>query len=144
MEPVTQTRVCTKCRRRLPLSRFNTDNAKPDKRYPTCKVCRKIQRRRDYENALVHNPDSVQWRRLIKYGITKEEYLVMYREQAGACAICFYPEPPSYVPTLNVDHDHTTGKLRELLCRNCNTALGMVQDDIETLESMINYLKKHQ
>lgn len=43
---------------------------------------------------------------------------------------------------LVVDHDHTTGKVRGLLCHNCNRALGLLQDNKSYLQSAINYLKK--
>ena len=43
---------------------------------------------------------------------------------------------------LAVDHDHETGQVRDLLCHNCNRALGLFQDSIETVEAALNYLKK--
>jgi hypothetical protein len=45
---------------------------------------------------------------------------------------------------LCVDHDHKTGKVRQLLCRNCNMVLGQVGDNANLLEEMIKYLQKHQ
>ncbi len=63
----------------------------------------------------------------------------MLKEQEGKCAVC------SKVPEnkLNIDHCHKTGKIRQLLCRGCNTALGHVNDNIEILEKLILYIKKH-
>ena len=47
-----------------------------------------------------------------------------------------------HTETLVVDHDHATGQVRDLLCHNCNRALGLLQDSIKTVEAALNYLKK--
>lgn len=48
------------------------------------------------------------------------------------------------VVSLAVDHCHTTGKFRGFLCSNCNTVLGLVHENITTLQFLINYLEGHQ
>ena len=48
------------------------------------------------------------------------------------------------VMKLCVDHNHATGKVRKLLCHDCNTMIGKAKEDIQILESAINYLKKHK
>lgn len=66
--------------------------------------------------------------------------------QRGLCAICGQPETikrGEALKALAVDHDHITGKIRELLCQRCNTVLGIVDDNIEILDTMIEYLLKH-
>lgn len=76
--------------------------------------------------------------RLSKLGITPEEYDLRLEKQEGRCAICLcLPRARS----LAVDHDHSTGQLRDLLCTSCNLALGQVHDDVEILGRMINYLE---
>jgi hypothetical protein len=62
----------------------------------------------------------------------------MFEAQAGLCAIC------KTAPAEHIDHDHSTGKLRGLLCLNCNHGLGKLLDDIATLESAIQYLRGHE
>ena len=54
-----------------------------------------------------------------EYGITLEDYNVMFNEQQGKCKVCFKHQDTLNYP-LNVDHCHTTGKIRGLLCRNCS------------------------
>jgi hypothetical protein len=71
-----------------------------------------------------------------KYGITLEEYEIRYKEQNGKCAIC-----QSVHDVLHVDHDHKTKIVRKLLCRKCNTMLGLADDDPERLIEAINYLR---
>ena len=70
------------------------------------------------------------------YGLSGEEYSLMMDNQKGCCKLC---EDSLEVP--NVDHCHTTGEVRGLLCNPCNQALGLIKDKISTLENMIEYLK---
>jgi hypothetical protein len=67
----------------------------------------------------------------------------MYEAQNGVCAIC-KGEGDGKWKKLCVDHDHTTGKVRQLLCRNCNMVLGQVGDNTNLLEEMIKYLQTHK
>jgi len=71
------------------------------------------------------------------FNLTLEEYAAMNTAQGGTCAICNCP--PGDTP-LCVDHCHTTGRVRGLLCRLCNTALGQFQDSMERLARAILYL----
>ncbi len=73
------------------------------------------------------------------YGITLDDYNKMWADQDGCCATCGIHSSALTKP-LHVDHCHTTGKVRGLLCTQCNTALGMAKDDIQTLKNMIKYL----
>lgn len=70
--------------------------------------------------------------------ITEEQFEALLGRQARACAICF----EAVGERLNVDHDHSTGKVRGLLCRRCNLLLGKVQDNETILASAINYLRR--
>ena len=76
--------------------------------------------------------------RLSKYGLSNEVYKQLLNEQAGVCKTCGGLGKVGLV----VDHDHTTGKVRGVLCRECNAALGFIKDDVRTLSNMINYLKE--
>jgi hypothetical protein len=76
-----------------------------------------------------------------KYGITIEQYDVLFQVQNGVCAICKRPE--RLKKNLAVDHNHETGKVRGLLCTQCNLALSHISEDIVIAESMINYIKSH-
>lgn len=63
---------------------------------------------------------------------------VVFRLQNGLCAIC-YSQLDSKA---HLDHDHSTNKIRGILCANCNTGLGMFRDRISILLNAIEYLKK--
>lgn len=78
--------------------------------------------------------------RLLKqYGISYDQYLALLAQQNGVCAIC---QKTPIKRKLGVDHDHRTGEVRGLLCGNCNTGIGHLQDSTEILEQAKNYLRK--
>ena len=125
---------------------------KSGKRYTylhsACKPCKAIYMER-YN--VIHHLKHPAYRKVrylkYQYGITEEYYELLYREQAGICAIC------QGVPTikkdkkfglrgLHVDHDHKTGKVRGLLCPKCNYYLHRIED-AELFKASIRYLKKH-
>ena len=77
--------------------------------------------------------------RLKKFGLSKEQYETILREQRGRCALCEEPLSAGWV----IDHCHMTMKVRALLHPKCNTLLGMVNEDPRRLELAIAYLKRH-
>lgn len=78
-----------------------------------------------------------------KYGITIEDYDKLLETQSNGCAICG-KTPEKNGRRLYVDHDHETGIIRGLLCRDCNLILGFAHDNISTLARAINYLEENQ
>jgi hypothetical protein len=79
-----------------------------------------------------------------KYGITIEQYNQKLIDQSNCCAICGTDKPGGGHNNLYVDHNHSTGKVRGLLCRNCNLMLGHAFDKVELLEEAIKYLNRWQ
>lgn len=77
------------------------------------------------------------------YRITIEQYNVMFAEQEGKCLGCFKHQS-NFKKALCVDHDHKTGKIRGLLCSNCNTGLGLIKDSSDILMNLIEYLAKYK
>jgi len=80
-----------------------------------------------------------------RYGVTFEWYQKTLAEQNNVCAICAKPETTQIrnkTIAMPVDHCHTTGKVRGLLCTQCNRALGLFGDDPATLQAAIGYLEK--
>jgi hypothetical protein len=76
-----------------------------------------------------------------EYGLSLSDWLVMFDEQDGRCAICGATDPG--VQGFHVDHDHKTGEIRELLCNGCNLGIGKFHDDPGTLRAAAEYLEKH-
>ena len=79
-----------------------------------------------------------------RYGITREEYDQFLEEQDNVCAICGCKETSKFksrIRELSVDHNHKTGKIRGLLCHNCNNILGRAKDNPLILMKCIKYLE---
>lgn len=72
------------------------------------------------------------------YGIDLAQYNQMFTDQKGCCLGCERHQT-ELNRTLCVDHCHATGKVRGLLCQECNRVLGMVQENVKTLKNLINY-----
>ena len=149
---------CAGCKDIKATSEYSHNAAFNDLLHPYCKICRAKQakeyRRRNTEKArqarytwAKNNPEVVavysRKTRLKKYGITPEEWDRMYVLQNGCCAVCGLNETLTASQKLCVDHNHTTGKVRELLCHKCNCALGNFNESVEILLKAIEYVKKH-
>lgn len=93
------------------------------RRDTTCKACRIIAQR---EKTL---------------GVTQEQYLSMYKKQQGRCGICENRLYSKRYKAFAVDHNHETGRIRGLLCTNCNTGLGLFKDDPIRLQRAIEWTK---
>lgn len=130
-----KTRKCNKCDTTKPLNQFYKRSAgatpylaNPDNKYERiCKDCRKAWQRKSF--------------RTVIYGLTEEQYENMVEEHNGVCAIC--QEPPAKT-ALHVDHNHITGDIRGLLCRECNLAIGHLKDSTNLLMRAIKYLEKYE
>lgn len=133
------TKVCTSCNRELELDNFCKQSSTNDGLAYQCKECKKKEREK-YKNK------HMEYKLKYNYSITKAEYNEMYTKQRGLCAICGKQESsrdsngkPKY---LAVDHHHTNGEVRGLLCSNCNTGIGLLGDNIDNLKSAIKYLEE--
>ena len=72
-----------------------------------------------------------------RHGITLEEFEKLKELQGNKCGICKI----DFIKTPAIDHNHTTGNIRGLLCSNCNTGIGLLKDSVEMLVSAMNYLQ---
>lgn len=74
---------------------------------------------------------------LKKYGLNEELFKGLFESQDGQCAICLRSERK-----LQIDHDHVTGKVRGLLCGECNRAIGSLNDSQAALLRAVEYLNE--
>ena len=121
-------RYCKGCDKHLSNSEFH-------KKQSICKDCGNAYRRA-WRAA---NPDKVKAQARkdklkLKYGLTLEAYKDLLAGQGGHCALC-----PS-TEDLVVDHNHKTGEVRGILCRDCNCALGLLKDSPVLLNKASSYL----
>ena len=128
-------KVCSKCKADKPLKDFSPDNRKKGRTQAQCKKCRAVVQTK------IYNSESGRDKYLSKYGITYKDYNTMFTTQNGCCAICGKHQS-ILTYRLAVDHNHKTGKVRGLLCKNCNTSLGVMEDSTELLSKAIQYLEQ--
>ena len=94
--------------------------------------CRECNRKANYERHAK-----------TRYGLTRTQIDEMRENVGYRCEIC-EREEKTLTRQLHIDHCHESGKIRGMLCVNCNVALGNAKDSIEILELMIRYLRKHK
>jgi hypothetical protein len=143
--PDTPTRICSDCAQEKPREEFH---ARGKGRRLHCRSCNTRRsadwRRRNRER---HRAVAQEYRQTrpdvgraatlkYRYGLTPEQFAQMVEAQGGACAICRTPTDP-----LSVDHCHATGRVRGLLCGNCNRMIGLGADDPEIMISAAAYLR---
>ena len=131
---------CSKCKDVKLLEEFGVKKYNKDGLNHYCKVCENNRSKNRYSN-----PEEKERRKyyqiLKNYGLSKDEYFLKLEKQNFECTICS-------TKLLNdkdthVDHCHLTGKVRDILCKDCNHLLGMVNEDVNYLNSIINYLEKY-
>jgi hypothetical protein len=140
-------RVCKTCYQEKPLSDFPKRSGYKDGVRPHCLSCY-----RGYQNNSHHlhkhkHPHNYEKDKDFKlkraYGIGYAEYLKMLDAQNGCCAICGTSDTGNR-KAFHVDHCHETGKVRGLLCGNCNSGIGNLRDDVGLLRRAIDYLESTQ
>ena len=140
-----QTKFCSRCKTEKSISNFSKDRSRNGDLRCWCRLCmNKYQRdRRKIKSKATNYKNDRRYRFKNCYGITTDDYSKMFQGQDGYCALCGKCQS-ELTRCLDVDHNHLTGKVRGLLCSECNTGLGKFRVDekgIELLEKAINYLK---
>lgn len=77
-----------------------------------------------------------------RYGLEPEQLLKMYEDQDHKCYICSKESGDTQYTQLFVDHNHTTGKVRKLLCHRCNMIIGIIES--QRHRDAIQYLEEHR
>ena len=129
---------CRTCKKIKPIDAFYRKDKAKDSRHGECKECTKKRVKKN------HDPDRARdrhYRRM--YGISLADFNRMVLAQGNKCACCGTNEPGGKHNTWMVDHDHATGDVRQLLCKDCNIVLGIVEDSPEHLHKLINYVLRH-
>lgn len=133
-----KTKICTKCKLVKRINQFVIDKRCKSRISSWCKQCKLVY---DTLWAKQNNEKSIRVSResnlKTNYGISLFDYNRMFEKQKGLCAICGQKK------FLDVDHDHSTGKFRGLLCGNCNRGLGVFQESLPILLSACDYLFEH-
>lgn len=157
MKAVDGKKYCPKCKETKDVTDFGISRIRNDGFNTYCSICAKeisakSRKKNNEENKkngrdYYHKKSKYDKKRLknnslnTKYGINLEYFKNMLLSQNNKCAICSIIFDDKFVPC--VDHCHKTKKVRELLCSNCNTALGMVDENIDIMISINNYLRRN-
>lgn len=135
------TRTCFKCKKDLPKEQY-FPSMWNGKNYTckTCHVARTLKHRQKHPEK-----ERARWR-MRKYGVTVDKYNKMFEAQKGRCDICgrsiVMNDKKARAP--HIDHCHSSGKIRALLCIHCNTMLGSAMDNPAVLRSAAKYIEKHR
>ncbi len=135
-------KYCITCKITKPETDFPRIIKSQEERYTYCKSCSKVRRRaliEDEKQALT----KLEYDLRTKFGLTLHHYTSLLDKQQGVCAACRKPEQRKRKKRLSVDHNHTTGKVRGLLCTACNTGLGLLKDDFDTLLNLAKYVQEY-
>jgi hypothetical protein len=150
-------KTCTKCKETKVVAEFGRDKKGRNGLRAICKTCKRKEftahrvKNKDKFNAYSKkwyaNPENTAKVRgywlARKFNITLADYDKMFAAQKGCCAICGTRDSGGVGPHFNVDHCHTTGVIRGLLCISCNTGIGNFKDNPGLLTTAISYLEKH-
>ena len=103
-----------------------------------------IKRRRPYHARYrKEHREYFRWRSILKkYGLTKEQWLALFKAPGGRCAICGSRTSGRQIPWAT-DHSHKTGEARGILCHDCNLLIGYAYDSIKLLRKAIRYLRRN-
>ena len=134
---------CTCCGEEKPLSAFYRSKSKKSGYKSHCKSCVSDQRKDYYKSPEGYKKKIEKSWRDKGMVFTIEEYGTLLENQNYGCGICGAKSNRNG-SRLCVDHCHTTGKIRGLLCHECNTSLGKFNDDVSLLAKAITYLEKHK
>jgi hypothetical protein len=140
MQVMLGMKTCTCCGQPKPLNMFHNNRDKWDGLVDACKPCNRLKVnkwRKDFPEK-AKNADIKK-----NYGITLSDKLNMLESQGRVCAACGTDQPGGKYNEWHIDHNHATGKVRELLCADCNMALGVVRESIPRLEGLVRYMNKH-
>lgn len=147
-------KTCSHCRKDKPAECFHKNSASPDGKYAQCKICvtaRNAARRKKFpvegrkysrRHRKIFHALSIRQRRESRlrkaYGLEPEDFEQIRLNQQNRCAIC----KEEFSKTPYVDHCHQTGKVRGLLCHDCNTGIGLLKDSSWRLRDAASYLEK--
>lgn len=131
-------KTCTKCKVTKALNEFSFRTRAGDGKDYQCKACRAAYGKEwRIKNADKHRDGRLKY----SYNIGLDDYNAMLEAQGHCCAVC-RTDTPGGRGTWHVDHCHTNGHVRGLLCTSCNVGLGHFNDNISTLSNAIAYLSR--
>jgi len=146
-------KVCTKCKETKDVSLFFKAVSNKSGYGSWCKECKsfankeynRLNKEKVYARTKAYSKDRPEMRRKawlkFTYEMSVDQYDHLRKLQDYKCAICGLHESENLKEKLYIDHDHSTSKVRGLLCHFCNSALGKFKDDPALLRRAAQYLE---
>ena len=147
-------KTCNKCGQYKHSEEFYKNKSAKDGLYSYCKLCEKEARKKYWQSKkgksvrskagkkyrASHDGKATQRKGHLRrrYNLTSSQHLSMYVNQNGCCAVCKRAIPYDKIHT---DHNHVTGEVRGLLCPTCNLLVGHVENHLENLPTVLNYIE---
>lgn len=131
-----EAKTCLACGEEKPLEAYHKHSTGHKGRHPRCIECRQAGRKKQYCSETQRDRNLRQ-----TYGIGRAKYEAQLAAQDNGCAICGATTDPIPGRSLPVDHCHTTGALRGILCSSCNHGLGKFFDNPDLLRAAADYLE---
>lgn len=131
-------KTCSECKVVKEPAQYHTYRSRSGelKRKAKCKSCQALYQKQYFYKEC---PIKLRYRKIFaRYNITSDQYDALYEQQQRSCLVCLTPAETS--TSLCVDHNHKTKEVRGLLCRSCNSALGLLKDDPTVLARASAYL----
>lgn len=141
-------KICITCKKRKYATAFSPDKRRRDGLQSECRTCKnkkglnRYHTDEKFRQRVIETAMKSRFKRI--YGITLANYQQMLMKQNHVCLICGQPESRIICDKLTqlcVEHDHKTGKVRGLVCHNCNQLLRYASDSVEVLQRTIRYLE---
>jgi len=148
-------KLCPKCKREKEIALFSKNKHTKTGLSTWCKECSAAETG-SWRNVDGNKERLAQWRKdniekctaharksnlKIKFKMSIEDYNALLDSQNGKCSLC-NKTPEENGKALSVDHNHKTGKVRGLLCDNCNKGIGFLKENTEILQKAIKYIEK--
>jgi len=146
---IDQIIVCRKCKKEKTTKDFYpAELLKKSKCCRSClytevRACRAKNPERYKKNREAYQRNNAFRAKLLRMNLSDSFYAETLEKQNGKCAICKAEKYDRLGRRFAIDHCHDTGKIRGLLCSQCNVALGMFKDSEEVLENAIKYLRQY-
>jgi hypothetical protein len=136
-------KTCSKCKKMKPVTEFHLRSKEEPWPKSACKECHRSRARQYWRENPISKEVQKEKNLRNSFGIGLEDYNRMLQQQDNCCAICG-KNADNFPKSLAVDHDHTSGKIRGLLCMYCNTALGKFEDSKQNLLNALSYLERNE
>lgn len=145
---------CCYCKELKPVGEFSKNMKAKDGLQSNCRECSKLRYAewyykkggkagRNFRRTPEQKLRERETKTVREFGITLENYDEILARQGGGCGICGAKSNNNKnQKRLPIDHNHNTNEVRGILCHSCNLMLGLIKDNIETLEKAVLYLKE--